>query len=109
MYAIISIGGKQYKIKEKQTIITEKINTSIKKKININNILLIFTNNKIIYLKKEIKKYKITAKIISHIKGKKINIIKFKRRKHHKKQQGHRQKLTKIKIEKIIKENKNGT
>ncbi len=109
MYAIIRIGSKQYKIREKSKIIIDKINKKIGKQIKFKykEIILIYKNNKIYFLKKDLINFKITAKIISHIKNKKIKILKFKRRKHHKKKIGHRQKYTKIEIKKIGK--KNGT
>ncbi len=101
MYAIIKINGKQYKIFEKQKLKIEKINFPIGKLIQLNNILMISNKNKIIFLKKDIFKYQIFAKIINHIKGEKIKIIKFKRRKHYKRTLGYRKKFTLIKIKKI--------
>ncbi len=103
MYAIIKINNKQYKVKKKQNILTEKISKKIGKKFLIKNknIILLYYKNKILYKKKDIKNFKIKIKILNQIKKKKINIIKFKRRKNYKKKYGHRQKLTEIKIEYI--------
>ncbi len=108
MYAIIQIGGKQYKIKKGDNINIEKINLPVGKNFFLKNIIMLYHKKKIIFNKKNTSHYKIKAKIIKHIKNKKIKIIKFKRRKHYKKIMGHRQKLTKIKI-KSIKIKKNGT
>ncbi len=97
MYAIIETGGKQYKIKKGDYIITEKTKKKENEKIIFKKVILIFYKNKIIN-KKKIKKFIIKGKIIKNIKNKKIKILKFKRRKHYKKILGHRQKLQKIKI-----------
>ncbi len=102
MYAIIETGGKQYKIKERDYIVIEKIKKK-KKTIQFKKIILIFNNKKIITKKKDLNSFIIKGKIIKNIKNKKIKILKFKRRKHYKKTLGHRQKLQKIKIYSIKK------
>ncbi len=106
MYAIIETGGKQYKIKEGDYIVTEKNKNKKKRKIKFKNIVLIFNDYKIITNKQDINSFVIKGKIIKNIKNKKIKILKFKRRKHYKKKIGHRQILQKIKIYSI---KKNGT
>ncbi len=104
MYAIIETGGKQYKIKKGNIILVEKINSSEGKKIIFKKIIMLYYKKKIIFKKKEISNFIIKAKIIKHIKSKKIKILKFKRRKHYKKSIGHRQNLTQIKIKSIKKQ-----
>ncbi len=103
MYAIINSGGKQYKITTNDKILVNKLNYSIGKTIQLNNIIMLFYKNKIIYHKKDLLKFKITAKILKHIKGKKIKILKFKRRKQYKTTQGYRSLYTYIKINLIKK------
>ncbi len=103
MYAIIETGGKQYKITIGSNIVIEKTNKH--KKIIFKKIILIFDKKKIITNKKKINSYIIKGKIIKNIKNKKIKILKFKRRKHYKKTSGHRQKLQKVKIYSIKKNN----
>ncbi len=107
MYAIIENGGKQFEIKEKYKIKVEKIKKNIGEIIKLNILFLCYKNKKII-TGKNIKKYIILAKIKKHIKNKKINIIKFKRRKNYKRKIGHRQKLTILKII-FIGKKKNGS
>ncbi len=110
MYAIIINGGKQYKIKTGKKILLEKINKPIGQKIKLKKIIVLFNKKNIFYKKKTLNLFTIKAKIISHIKDKKIKIIKFKKRKNYTKTQGHRQKLTQIQILSIKKkEKKNGT
>jgi large subunit ribosomal protein L21 len=111
MYAIFSNGGKQYKVKIGQTLKIEKINTKIGKNIQFNEILLIKKNKEIFLGNPILKNTIVEAYVFNHGKEKKINIIKFNRRKHYKKKQGHRQNYTIIKIKniKLNKELKNGT
>ncbi|QOI10763.1 50S ribosomal protein L21 [Blochmannia endosymbiont of Colobopsis nipponica] len=102
MYAVFKNGGKQYQVTENQILKVEKLNIEIGKIIEFNTIMII-VNNKIVQIGHPfIKEKKITAKIISHNKDKKIKIIKFKRRKHFRKTQGHRQWFTTIKIINIV-------
>ncbi len=107
MYAIIETGGKQFKIKKNYIIKVEKINKNVGEIIKLKTIILFNKKNKII-INKNKEKYLILAKIKKHIKDKKINIIKFKRRKNYKRKIGHRQKLTILKIL-SIKEKTNGS
>lgn len=98
MYAIFTSGGKQEIAKEGTIIQLDKLNNKIGEIIEFNKILMISNEKKIKIGTPFIKKSKISAKVISHIKGKKIKITKFLRRKHSKKQKGHRQWFTQIKI-----------
>ncbi|CEI58669.1 50S ribosomal protein L21 [Candidatus Portiera aleyrodidarum] len=102
MYAVIKSGSKQYIVKEGQKIKIEKLNLEIGKLFEIEKVLLLDEKNKKIKIGKPfIKKAKVSVEVIAHKKEKKIKIIHFKRRKHHMKQQGHRQRFTEIKIIKI--------
>ncbi|WGS66180.1 50S ribosomal protein L21 [Enterobacteriaceae bacterium ET-AT1-13] len=103
MYAIIINGGKQYKIVKNKILRLEKINNKIGEIIKFEKILL-FVKNKYIKIGNPfVENIIIEAEIINHGKDIKKKIIKFKRRKHHLKQIGHRQKYTEVKIIKIIK------
>lgn len=101
MYAIFCSGGKQYKVKKGQTIRLEKINQLVGTQIKFKEILMISNNQNTIIGKPNIPNSSILANVINHGKHKKIKIIKFNRRKHHKKQQGHRQKFTDVFITNI--------
>ncbi|QJC33083.1 50S ribosomal protein L21 [Enterobacteriaceae endosymbiont of Donacia semicuprea] len=101
MYAIFESCGKQYKVIQGQTIKLEKIKGKIGNDIEFKNVLMIYDENKISVGNPIIIGAKIIAKLILHGKEKKIKIIKFHRRKHFKKIQGHRQLFTNIKILKI--------
>ena len=103
MYAVFSTGGKQYKVKENQTLKIEKIQTDDENcEVFFDKVLLLSDcNNDVIIGKPYIDGAKITAEIINNGRHKKIKIIKFKRRKHSMKKMGHRQFFTEIKIKEI--------
>lgn len=98
MYAVILSGGKQYRVKKNQIIQVEKLNHSIGSIIEFKNILM-FSNRNITEIGNPfLTGMQVKAHIENHGRFKKVNIIKFNRRKHYKKQQGHRQYFTSIKI-----------
>lgn len=98
MYAIFAHSGKQYYVTKGQTVRLEKININPGQNIQFNNIIMIVKNQEIIINPTSLINSHILGNIISQGKDKKINIIKFKRRKHYKKKQGHRQSFTEVKI-----------
>ena len=98
MYAVIITGGKQYKVSEGDTLKVEKLDVEAGKSIDFNDVLMIGNDDDVTIGTPLIAKAKVKATIVSHGRGKKIKIIKFKRRKHHMKRMGHRQSYTEIEI-----------
>jgi len=101
VYAVFKTGGKQYKVTEGETIKIEKLEVEPGKKVTFNEVLMVADGEKVQVGSPLVKKATVEAKVISQGKGKKINILKFKRRKNYMKQQGHRQLFTEIQIGKI--------
>ena len=101
MYAVFKTGGKQYKVTEGETIKIEKLEVEPGKKVTFNEVLMVADGEKVQVGSPLVKKATVEAKVISQGKGKKINILKFKRRKNSMKRQGHRQLFTEIQIGKI--------
>ena len=101
MYAVFKTGGKQYKVSEGETLKIEKLEVELGKKVTFNEVLMIADGENVQVGSPLVDKASVDAKVISQGKGKKINILKFKRRKHSMKQQGHRQLFTEIQIGKI--------
>ncbi|MGP1930721.1 MAG: 50S ribosomal protein L21 [Arsenophonus sp. ET-YP4-MAG3] len=98
MYAVFQSGAKQHRVTKSQIIRLEKLDIAIGETIEFNKVLMIAGNNNIKIGSPFIKDIKIKAKVIAHGRSEKIKIIKFRRRKHSRKQQGHRQWFTDIKI-----------
>jgi large subunit ribosomal protein L21 len=97
MYAIVSIAGQQFKVAKDQQIFVHRLQGDEGANIEFDNVLLAENEGKF-KLGSDLKKAKVSAKIVSHLKGDKVIIFKKKRRKGYKKKNGHRQKFTKIEI-----------
>lgn len=98
MYAVIKTGGKQYRVAEGDVLKVEKLSTAAGESVEINDVLLIVNGEELKVGAPVIEGAKVTAEVVAHGRGPKIKIIKFKRRKHHLKQMGHRQWFTELKI-----------
>ena len=102
MFAIIKTGGKQYKIKENDTILVEKIKNKKGDKIDIKDVLLLSNDEKNIKIGTPILKgISVKAEILEQKKNKKVTVFKKKRRKNYRRKNGHRQEITVLKILKI--------
>ena len=101
MYAVISTGGKQYRVTKGDTIQIEKLDKDEGETVYFDKILLISDNGKVSIGKPFLEKSKIEGVVKAQGRDKKISIIKFHRRKHFKKQAGHRQSFTKVEITNI--------
>ena len=100
MYAIVSTGGKQYKVTTDEVLAVEKIEGEPGTKIEL-PVLFLNDGKKIVADPAKVAKAKVTAEIVEQFKGEKQLVFKFQKRKRSKKLRGHRQNLTKIKITKI--------
>lgn len=98
MYAVIKTGGKQYRVKTGDFIKLETLAGDVGSEISFSEILLLADGDNITMGAPFIANATVTAEIIEHARHKKIKIIKFRRRKHHMKQMGHRQNYTQVKI-----------
>ncbi|VFP83733.1 50S ribosomal protein L21 [Buchnera aphidicola] len=101
MYAIFLDRNKQYKVKFGEIIKLEKMNLKIGEIIIFKQIILLSNNKEISIGQPILKNVYIEGSVYKHGRDKKIKIIKFNRRKHYKKNQGHRQYYTKVKIKNI--------
>ena len=101
MYAVIVAGGKQYKVQKDSYILVEKQENELGSQIKFNNVLLASSGEKVFIGAPYLQNCSVSAIVEAHGRHKKINILKFKRRKHHMKHMGHRQWFTKLKISDI--------
>ncbi len=98
MYAVIVTGGKQYRVTEGETLKVEKLEVATGEAIELDQVLMVANGEDIKIGAPVVAGAKVKAEIVSHGRGKKVTIVKFRRRKHHRKQMGHRQWFTEIKI-----------
>ncbi|CAM4232527.1 MULTISPECIES: 50S ribosomal protein L21 [Bacillales] len=100
MFAIIETGGKQVKVEEGQTIFVEKLEAEEGATFTFDKVLLV-GGDSVKVGAPTVEGATVSAKVEKHGRGKKITVVKFKRRKNYKRKQGHRQPYTKLTIEKI--------
>ena len=100
MFAIIETGGKQVKVEEGQSIYVEKLEVEAGAEFTFDKVLFVGGDSVKVGVP-TIEGATVTATVEKHGRGKKINVIKFKRRKNHSRKQGHRQPYTKLTIGKI--------
>jgi large subunit ribosomal protein L21 len=101
MYAGIKSGGKQHKVSEGEEILLEKLSLDEGEIIEFSEVLAVNKDGNLNVGKPLLEGAIVKGKVINHLKTKKITVIKMKRRKDYRKKQGHRQNLTKVKIESI--------
>src|SRR4051812_45175317 len=97
MFAIVNIAGQQFKVKKDDELFVHRLEGSAGDKVEFDQILMTGNEGKINLSDK----VKVQAEIIDHLKGDKVIVFKKKRRKGYQKSNGHRQYLTKIKINNI--------
>jgi len=98
MYAVIKTGGKQYRVAKGDKLKVEKLPVEAGSSLDIDDILMIGDGDKVTIGAPRVDGGKVTATVVSHGRHDKIEIVKFKRRKHHQKRTGHRQDYTEIEI-----------
>ena len=98
MYAVIVTGGKQYKVAEGEFLKIEKLDVPVGEAISFDRVLLIGNGEDVKIGAPVVEGAKVTAEVIDQGRHDKVTIIKFRRRKHSMKRQGHRQWFTEIKI-----------
>ncbi len=98
MYAVIESGGKQHRVVPGETLNLEKLEIATGESIAFDKVLMVGDGDNITLGAPYVIGGKVTAEVVSHGRDKKISIIKFRRRKHHRKQMGHRQWYTEVRI-----------
>ena len=98
MYAVFQSGGKQHRVSEGQTLRLEKLDVETGATVEFDSVLLVANGEEIQVGAPLVEGGKVTAEVVQHGRGDKIKIVKFRRRKHSRKQQGHRQWFTEVKI-----------
>jgi len=98
MYAVIKTGGKQYRVKAGDVLKVEELLAEVGQVIDFSDVLMLTDGDKVTVGTPFVKNGLVKAEVVAHGRHKKVKIIKFRRRKHHMKQMGHRQNYTQIKI-----------
>ena len=100
MYAIVTTGGKQYKVATDDVLNVEKIDGEVGTKVTL-PVVFLNDGKKIVTDPAKLAKAKVTAEIVEQFKGEKQLVFKFHKRKRYRRLKGHRQQLTRLKITKV--------
>ena len=101
MYAVVSTGGKQYRVQKGETLRVEKIPGEVGSKVTFDKVLMVADGENIRVGQPLIEKAAVQASIVEQDKAKKILVFKYKRRKRYRRKKGHRQPFTAIRIDGI--------
>lgn len=98
MYAVVKTGGKQYRVIGGQKLKVEQLLVDVGAEVTLDQVLAVGEGEAVKLGMPLVAGATVTAKVLSHGRGDKVHIFKMRRRKHYKKQQGHRQNYTELEI-----------
>jgi large subunit ribosomal protein L21 len=99
MYAIVKTGGKQYRVEQGQTLLVERLPEPEGATVNLETLL--YRSEEAVFDAASLAKVEVQATIVSHLRGKKLRVFKFKPKRGYRRRTGHRQELTRIEVTKI--------
>jgi large subunit ribosomal protein L21 len=100
MYAIVKVGGKQYRVEKGDTLLVDRLRADEGDKLPLEP-LLYADDKKAVFEGADLEKVKIDAVVRGHERGPKLHVLKFKPKKGYKRRTGHRSELTRIEIGEI--------
>ncbi|MBI1318516.1 MAG: 50S ribosomal protein L21 [Candidatus Hydrogenedens sp.] len=98
MYAVVTTGGKQYRVSEGDVLRVEKIDQEVGATVEFAKVNMVSTEGGVVVDPAALESAKVQAQVLEHGRRKKIRVFKYKRRKNFRKTIGHRQYYTQIKI-----------
>jgi len=101
MYAVVKTGGKQYRVSKDDTILVEKLDVDEGQTVTLSEVMLLGNGDKVTVGTPVVANASVEARVVSQTRGPKVIIFRRKRRKNHRRTQGHRQDLTLLKITEI--------
>ena len=101
MYAIVRVGGKQYRVEKGDSLVVDRLREDEGAKVALEPLLLADGADKTVFERGELAKVKVEAVVTGHERGKKIHVLKFKPKHGYKKRMGARADLTRLEISDI--------
>ena len=98
MYAVFQSGGKQHRVSEGQVVRLEKLELATGATVEFDSVLMVVNGEDVKIGAPVVAGAKVVAEVVAQRSWRKVKIVKFRRRKHSRKQQGHRQWFTEVKI-----------
>ena len=102
MYAIVEIAGQQFRVEKGQKLIVHRLEAERGSVVEFEKVLLIDNDGKVTIGVPTVEGAKVTAEVVSHLKGDKVIVFHKKRRKGYRKRNGHRQYMTELKISGVV-------
>jgi large subunit ribosomal protein L21 len=102
MYAVIKTGGKQYKVAPGEKLKVEQIPADVGAEVVLDQVLMVGEGESVRLGQPTVAGATVKATVLAHGRGDKVRIFKMRRRKHYRKQQGHRQGFTELRIDSIV-------
>ena len=106
MYAVVKTGGKQYRVAKDDKILVERIEGEAGAQVQLENVMMLVDGDKVTVGAPQVEGAAVAAEVVEQTRGPKIIIFRRKRRKNHRRTQGHRQDLTLLKITDILADGK---
>ena len=101
MYAVIRTGGKQYKVKVGDLVDVERLGDDDGASLELEPLLVVDDDGKVTSAADDLARAKVTASVVDHHRGKKIRVFTYKNKTRQRRTLGHRQSLTRLKVETI--------
>jgi large subunit ribosomal protein L21 len=98
MEAVIATGGKQYRVAPGQVITVEKLPEAAGAAVQFTSVLFVSRDGEVIVAPDRLRRAKVAGEVVDHGRGRKVLVVKFKRRKNYRRRQGHRQAQTRVRI-----------
>lgn len=98
MYAVIQTGGKQYRVEEGDRLRVEKLDSAAGENVTFDQVLMVADGDDVKIGQPVLDSASVTGEVVEHGRGKKIKIVKLRRRKNSRRQHGHRQWFSEVKI-----------
>ena len=102
MYVIVEINGQQFKVEKDQKLFVHRINADRGSEVEFDKVMLVDNDGSVTVGAPVIEGAKVVAEVISHVKGDKVLVFHKKRRKGHRKLNGHRQQFSEIVVTEIV-------
>lgn len=98
MFAVFESGGKQHRVQDGEVIALEKLDVSVGDTVSFDRVMMLGGDDRVVVGAPYVEGGRVDAHVLEHGRGDKVRIIKFRRRKHYMRRQGHRQWFTRVRI-----------
>ena len=98
MEAVIATGGKQYRVTPGQVIDVEKLDGDQGGAVEFTSVLLVNRDGEILSAADQLRGARVRGEVVRQRRTRKVSIVKFRRRKHYRRNRGHRQAVTAVRI-----------